>query len=94
MLQERGVVPYATGQLHDSIQKHQLDEKTWIITVGTGTAAQRKVPSEVYAHITNDYRTLGKNGKTNKHYHWVNDTIKKWAEENMLQFQLESDEDE
>ena len=51
-------------------------------------------PSNVYASITNYAKTLGKNGKPNRNYHWVNKTIKKWAEENMLQFQLEGDEDE
>ena len=86
--------PYATGQFHDSIQPLFLNDKELIVTIGNGTAYQRKVPSEVYASITNDVRKLGKNGKPNRNYHWVNKTIKKWAEENMLQFQLEGDEDE
>ena len=73
---------------------HQLDAKTWVVTIGDGSTAKHKVPSEVYAHITNDYRTLGKNGKTNRNYHWVNKAIKEWVEENMLQFQLESDDDD
>jgi hypothetical protein len=92
MLQEAS--PYRTGQLHDSIQALQLDENTWEITIGNDGTAKHETPSNVYASITNFNRTLGKNGKPNKHYHWVNDTIKKWAEENMLQFQLEGDEDE
>lgn len=86
--------PYATGQLHDSIQPLFLNDKQLLVTIGNGTAYQRKVPSEVYASITNDVRTLGKNSKPNRNYHWVNKTIKRWAEENMLQFQLEGDEDE
>ena len=92
LLQERS--PYYTGQMHDSIQGHAIDDKHWFVTVGDGTAAKHKVPSEVYASITNDARTLGKNGKANRNYHWVNKAIKEWAEQNMLQFQLESDEDE
>ena len=86
--------PYATGQLHDSIQPLFLNDKELIVTIGNGTAYQRKVPSEVYASITNDYQTLGKYGKRNRNYHWVNKTIKKWAEQNMLQFEIESDDDD
>ena len=92
MLQEAS--PYATGQLHDSIQGLQLDANQWIVTIGNGTAVQRRIPSEVYAHITNDYQTLGKYGKRNRNYHWVNKTLKKWAEQNMLQFEIESDDDD
>jgi hypothetical protein len=92
MLQEAS--PYDTGQLHDSIQMHQINDKEWIITVGDGTTAKHEVPSEVYAHITNDYQTLGKYGKANRNYHWVNKILKKWAEENMLQFEIESDDED
>jgi hypothetical protein len=90
----RETSPYATGQLRYSIQPLQLNDKQWLVTIGNGTAIQRRIPSEAYAHITNDYQTLGKNNKPNKHYHWVNKTIKKWAEENILQFQIESDDDD
>ena len=92
--------PYATGQLHDSIQPLFLNDKQLLVTIGNSTAYQRKVPSEVYAHITNDYPLIGWSKKEqkfttpNRNYHWVNKTIKKWAEENMIQFQLEGDEDE
>lgn len=90
----REVSPYDTGQLHDSIQGLQLNVNEWIVTIGDGTATKHETPSEVYAHITNDYRTLGKYGKANRNYHWVNKTIKKWAEENMLQFEIESDDED
>lgn len=98
MLQEAS--PYATGQLHDSIQPLFLNDKELIVFIGDGTAVQRRIPSEAYAHITNDYKMIGWSKKEqkfttpNRNYHWVNKTIKKWAEENMLQFQLEGDEDE
>lgn len=94
MLRQRGVVPYKTGQLQQSIQCMQLDEKNWEIIIGNDYGGMNGTPSNVYASITNFAKTLGKNGKENKHYHWVNKTIKKWAEENMIQFQLEGDEDE
>lgn len=94
MLRNRDIVPYDTGQLQQSIQCIQIDEKTWQILIGNDSGSINGTPSNVYASITNDARTLGKNNKLNKHYHWVNDTIKKWAEQNMIQFQLEGDEDE
>ena len=86
--------PYDTGQLKTSIQMLQLNEQEWVVLIGNENGNINGTPSEQYAHITNDYRTLGKYGKPNRNYHWVNKTIKKWAEENMLQFQLEGDEDE
>ena len=92
MLQERS--PYDSGQLHDSIQMRQLSANQWIVEIGDANGNKTGTPSEEYAHITNDYKTLGKYGKTNRNYHWVNKTIKKWAEQNMLQFSLEGDEDE
>lgn len=92
--------PKDTGQLKASIQAMQINANEFQVLIGNGTAYQRKVPSEVYAHITNDYPLIGWSKKEqkfttpNRNYHWVNKTIKKWAEQNMLQFQLEGDEDE
>ena len=86
--------PVDTGQLKTSIQMLQLNEKEWVVLIGNDSGNINGTPSNVYAHITNDYKTLGKNGKPNPNYQWVNKAIKKWAEENMLQFQLEGEDNE
>lgn len=85
----REACPVDTGQLRTSIQMLQLNDKQWIVLIGNENDSINGTPSEQYASITNDYQTLGKNNKPNKNYHWVNDAIKKWAEENMIQFQME-----
>jgi hypothetical protein len=90
----REACPYDTGQLKQSIQMLQLNEKEWIVLIGNESGNINGTPSNVYASITNDARTLGKYGKPNRNYHWVNKIIKKWAEENMIQFQIESDDDD
>ncbi len=86
--------PKDTGQLKTSIQAMQINANEFQVLIGNGSGAINGTPSEQYASITNFAKTLGKNGKANRNYHWVNKTIKKWAEQNMLQFQLEGDEDE
>lgn len=85
----REACPVDTGQLRTSIQMLQLNDKQWIVLIGNENDSINGTPSEQYASITNGYQTLGKNNKPNKNYHWVNDAIKKWAEENMIQFQME-----
>lgn len=84
--------PYDSGNLQKSIQLVPLNEKDWLVIIGTEGDNQIGKSSIEYAHITNDYKTLGKNNKPNRNYHWVNKVLKKWAEENMLQFQLEGDD--
>lgn len=97
MLRDRYILdnyPYDTGQLNASIQMLQVDEKTWVVLIGNASGNINGTPSNVYASITNDAKTLGKNGKPNRNYQWVNKILKKWAEQNMINFQLESDDDE
>lgn len=86
--------PVDTGQLRLSIQMIQLDERNWEVLIGNASGNINGTPSERYASITNFSRTLGRNRKINPNYHWINDAIKEWATENMIQFQLEDDEDE
>ena len=86
--------PVDTGQLRSSIQMLQLNDKQWMVIIGNENGSINGTPSDVYAHITNDYMTLGKYGKPNPNYHWVNDAIKEWAKENKIQFEIEGDEDE
>ena len=86
--------PKDTGQLKASIQAMQINANEFQVLIGNDYGGMNGTPSNVYASITNFAQTLGKNDKPNRNYHWVNKTIKKWAEENMIQFQLEGDEDE
>jgi hypothetical protein len=97
MLRDRNILenyPYDTGQLNASIQMLQVNEKEWIVLIGNESGSINGTPSNVYASITNDAKTLGKYNKPNRNYHWVNKILKKWAEQNMLQFQIESDDDD
>ena len=86
--------PVDTGQLRSSVQLVQLNATDWQIIIGNDSGAINGTPSNQYAHITNDYATLGKNAKQNRNYRWVNKTIKRWAEQNMILFELEGDENE
>lgn len=97
MLRDRNILPhypYDTGQLNMSIQMLQLNEREWVVLIGNESGNINGTPSNVYASITNDAITLGKNGKANPNYHWVNKILKKWSEENMLQFELEGDDED
>ena len=80
--------PVDTGQLKFSIQMIQLDANNWEVLIGNASGNINGTPSEKYASITNFSSTLGRNKKPNPNYHWVNNAIKEWATENMLQFQL------
>lgn len=84
--------PKDTGQLKFSIQAMQINANEFQVLIGNDYGGMNGTPSNVYASITNFAQTLGKNDKPNRNYHWINKTIKKWAEQNMLQFQLEGDE--
>lgn len=86
--------PKDTGQLKASIQAMQINANEFQVLIGNDYGGMNGTPSNAYASITNFAQTLGKNDKPNRNYHWINKTIKKWAEQNMLQFQLEGDEDE
>lgn len=92
----REASPYKTGQLHDSIQLLQNpdDPESWIILIGNDSSSYNGVPSNVYASITNFSKTLGKNGKANRNYHWVNKAIKRWVEQNNLQFNINGDDED
>ena len=79
--------PKDTGQLKASIQAMQINANEFQVLIGNDYGGMNGTPSNVYASITNFAQTLGKNDKPNRNYHWINKTIKKWAEQNMLQFQ-------
>ena len=97
--------PYDTGQLKASIQEAQLIGNTWVITIGTGTTMTRKIPSNVYASITNNAKELhiqvGKRGESNlrkivknPNYHWINKTVEQWAKVYGRQIAIDIEEEE
>ena len=86
--------PEASGQLKTSIQLLQVNERDWLVLIGNDNSSINGVPSNVYASITNFSKTLGKNGKLNDNYHWVNKAIKKWVEQNKLQFNINGDDED
>lgn len=86
--------PVDTGQLKTSIQLLQVNERDWLVLIGNDNSSINGVPSNVYASITNFSRTLGKNGKLNDNYHWVNKAIKRWVERNKLQFYINGDDED
>lgn len=86
--------PVDTGQLKTSIQLLQVNERDWLVLIGNDNSSINGVPSNVYASITNFSRTLGKNGKANRNYHWVNKAIKRWVEQNKLQFNINGDDED
>lgn len=86
--------PIDTGALQASITNAQGNPKRWIITIGNDDASISGTPTIQYAALLN-FSVIIK-GKNNKHYHWVNDAVKEWIEENKLLFglQVESDFDD
>lgn len=86
--------PEASGQLKTSIQLLQVNERDWLVLIGNDNSSINGVPSNVYASITNFSKTLGKNGKPNRNYHWVNKAIKRWFEQNKLQFNTNGDDED
>lgn len=86
--------PVDTGQLKTSIQLLQTSATDWLVLIGNDNSSINGVPSNRYASITNFNKTLGKNGKANKNYHWVNKAIKAWVNANGIQFKIDGDDDD
>lgn len=88
--------PYDTGQLQLSIQPAPSGNTLrWVIVIGNNDGSMNGTPSNQYAAFTNNATTL-KCGKENPNYHWANDAIKKWANDNGMNiaFGNEDEEDE
>ena len=83
--------PIDTGALRASISGVQGNPKEWLITIGNDDASINGTPTIEYAALLNFSVTI--KGKNNKHYHWVNEAIKEWVEENKLLFGLQTESD-
>lgn len=83
--------PIDTGALRASISGVQGNEEEWIITIGNEDASINGTPTINYAAALNFRETI--NNRQNRHYHWVNDTVKEWIEKNKLLLSLETDDD-
>lgn len=88
--------PVDTGQLRLHIQPAQGSESCWVITIGQANGEINGTPSNVYASITNNARTIKMKNRSynNPNYHWVNKAIEKWARENSVQIAMGSEDDE
>ncbi len=74
--------PYDTGALQASITRAEGNPKRWIITIGNEDSSINGTATIEYAGLLN-FKQMIRNHK-NKHYHWVNDSVKEWIEENKL----------
>ena len=96
--------PVDSGALKQSITIIQFDEKNFTIQIGneSGKEINGSSATNVYASITNQ-RTLSfktKRGtflrvvKRNPNYHWVNNSIQQWIQENKLDLSIMADSQE
>ena len=83
--------PIDTGALRASISGVQGNPKEWLITIGTDDASINGTPTIQYAALLNFSVVI--RGHNNKHYHWVNEAVREWVEENKLLFGLQAESD-
>lgn len=89
--------PVDTSQLQKSIQPAPVGtNQEWVIIIGNRNGEMNGTPSDVYAAFTNNATHIRFKGKAyrNPNYHWANNTVKRWAQENGLQIALQTEEDE
>ena len=88
--------PVDTGALKASISQVQGNEKEWVITIGNEDASINGTPTIQYAAVTNFALTLNIRGRIypNPNYHWVNDAIDEWVQENKLILGLQQEDEE
>lgn len=87
--------PVDSGQLKLHIQPVQGNGLCWVITIGQSSGEINGTPSNVYAAITNNARTLKFKNRSypNPNYHWANRAIERWARENSIQIAMQSEDD-
>lgn len=92
--------PVDSGALKLSIQPAQLTAGGWVITIGNDDDAINGTPTNRYASITNNNKSLffkNKNGEViardNKNYHWVNKAIARWCRANQQQLIISLEEE-
>ena len=84
--------PIDTGALRASISDVQGNETEWLITIGNEDASINGTPTIQYAELLNFAQII--RGHGNKHYHWVNEAVKEWINENKLHFDIVTDNEE
>ncbi len=75
--------PVDTGQLRAHIQPAQGNETCWVIIIGQDSGEINGTPSNRYASITNDSRTVGKYGRVNPNYKWLTNALDNWFKQNI-----------
>lgn len=83
--------PVDTGALRASISGVQGNPKQWLITIGNDDASINGTPTIQYAALLNFSVTI--RGHKNKHYHWVNEAVREWVQENKLLLNINSESD-
>lgn len=86
--------PVDTGQLKGSIQLLQLNAQEWLVIVGNADGSINGTPSNQYAAFTNNAKNITYKGKTfrNPNYHWANNAILDWANQNKIKLQMEMED--
>jgi hypothetical protein len=88
----RSKCPVDSGALRLSISSVQGNPKRWLITIGneSGKEINGKCATIEYAAITNFAKTIRFKGNTynNPNYHWVNQAVIQWVNENKLLYRI------
>ena len=74
----------------------QLSEDEWLIIIGNEDGSINGTPSNQYASLLNNSKTITFKGyvKANRHYHWVNKVIENWANIYGVQMTIEMEDDD
>ena len=86
--------PVDTGQLKGSIQMLQLNAQEFVVIIGNADGSINGTPSNQYAAFTNNAKNITWRGKTfkNPNYHWANNAVLEWANKNILEIQIETED--
>lgn len=94
-LRLRAACPVDTGALRMSISRVQGTENEYVITIGNnqGKEINGKCATVEYAAVTNFSKELNIHGRMypNPNYHWVNDTVERWVQDNKLNFAIKEE---
>ena len=99
----KAACPVDSGALKQSITIVQFNARSFVIQIGnnSGKEINGSTATKVYAALTNNMKNLRikkKDGQVmtriNPNYHWVNDAIEQWIEDNQLNIALLYDDEE
>ena len=94
----KAACPVDSGALKQSITIVQFNARRFVIQIGnnSGKEINGSTATKVYAALTNNIKK--KDGqvmaKRNPNYHWVNDAIEQWIDDNQLNIALLYDDEE